>query len=41
MLRLLPPQHPRCEQSSDPDVLAAEDWPAALHLLGHIHNDNL
>ena len=32
---------PRCDQSSDPDVLAAEDWPAALHLLGHIHNDSL
>jgi hypothetical protein len=26
-------------QSADPDVLS--DWPAALHLLGHIYNGNL
>lgn len=26
-------------QSSDPAVL--NEWPAALHLLGHIYNENL
>jgi len=34
---LPPPSLPR--QSGDPDVLT--DWPAALHLLGHIYNNNL
>lgn len=26
-------------QSTDPNVLA--QWPAALHMLGHIYNNNL
>jgi hypothetical protein len=30
---------PRCVQAVDPQVL--QDWPCALHMLGHIYNNNL
>jgi hypothetical protein len=32
---------PCIKQSRNPDVLADDSWPYALHLLGHIYNKNL